>query len=261
MGSSPLARGLPRAGGFGIFTGRIIPARAGFTVRFGLEVLLERDHPRSRGVYGAGDEDDAGGDGIIPARAGFTGVRAPGMPSSRDHPRSRGVYEEDQEPGAARLGSSPLARGLPGIVSGTNWPTRIIPARAGFTRWAPPSCRPGADHPRSRGVYFYDGTRDWTPGGSSPLARGLRAPQAVVERGRRIIPARAGFTYSIRPARCRGGDHPRSRGVYLADENYPADISGSSPLARGLRSCRSTRAAKRGIIPARAGFTGTGRKL
>ena len=52
-GSSPLARGLPsrikeRDGDL-----RIIPARAGFTASVCAWTRAARDHPRSRGVYGA----------------------------------------------------------------------------------------------------------------------------------------------------------------------------------------------------------------
>ena len=111
-GSSPLARGLllgdagPAAGA------RIIPARAGFTVIHGADILSTRDHPRSRGVYPrpAGGQlrelgssplargllDDgrsrARQPGIIPARAGFTAH----------------ILGTTQQV----VGSSPLARGL-----------------------------------------------------------------------------------------------------------------------------------------------------
>ena len=91
-GSSPLARGLrshldPRH-----LSGRIIPARAGFTPTTARTTRVNSDHPRSRGVYGdrtltaslkAGSSplargllsaflNRAVGDRIIPARAGFT---------------------------------------------------------------------------------------------------------------------------------------------------------------------------------------------
>ena len=50
-GSSPLARGLLHdiAGGHGC--GRIIPARAGFTISSVGSSVIWEDHPRSRGVY------------------------------------------------------------------------------------------------------------------------------------------------------------------------------------------------------------------
>ena len=52
-GSSPLARGLPRAGETRPATGRIIPARAGFTDDTDGVRGMVGDHPRSRGVYTA----------------------------------------------------------------------------------------------------------------------------------------------------------------------------------------------------------------
>ena len=50
-GSSPLARGLRQGGQGPGAGGGIIPARAGFTERRGVHGPLQRDHPRSRGVY------------------------------------------------------------------------------------------------------------------------------------------------------------------------------------------------------------------
>ena len=94
----------------------------------------------------------------------------------------------------------------------------------------------GQDHPRSRGVYP---PRTWPVSyerGSSPLARGLHRPGARMRGGRRIIPARAGFTLVESVALDGQGDHPRSRGVYDAENIFRV----SPPW----------------IIPARAGFTG-----
>ena len=91
-GSSPLARGLRRQQGRRRRRSRIIPARAGFTVRDRPGGRGWGDHPRSRGVYlmGMGVRVMADGSsplarglraaalsndpatGIIPARAGFT---------------------------------------------------------------------------------------------------------------------------------------------------------------------------------------------
>ena len=92
--------------------------------------------------------------------------------------------------------------------------------------------------------------------GSSPLARGLPAGAERPAGSPGIIPARAGFTidhpYHWSPPR----DHPRSRGVYAPDTPVPANGLGSSPLARGLRVGAAHPAHTKGIIPARAGFTG-----
>ena len=136
------------------------------------------------------------GHGIIPARAGFTATGLSGAPSTWDHPRSRGVYDHQMSFYGTGIGSSPLARGLRGRRRHSGSPSRIIPARAGFTPAHQRSHFFPGDHPRSRGVYSnFDGMclPDW---GSSPLARGLRAADRGAGRGDGIIPARAGFTPS-----------------------------------------------------------------
>ena len=111
------------------------------------------------------------------------------------------------------------------------------------------------DHPRSRGVYRSTRVDVRSSDGSSPLARGLRSSGPACRWGRRIIPARAGFT-SRSPARSETiRDHPRSRGVYYEEYASKEPKDGSSPLARGLRWRLAFRVASGGIIPARAGFT------
>ena len=93
--------------------------------------------------------------------------------------------------------------------------------------------------------------------GSSPLARGLLALDVDPPGPPRIIPARAGFTRPWTPGSSPPGDHPRSRGVYGSTTSASLTHGGSSPLARGLRLHPLRRAVRRGIIPARAGFTPT----
>ena len=194
-----------------------------------------------------------------------------------DHPRSRGVYVSPAGPVSTTAGSSPLARGLPTPRRSRQDCAWIIPARAGFTFPFPrPSPNP-TDHPRSRGVYTLTVLLLTHAVGSSPLARGLLEAVAHHIASLRIIPARAGFTIargficssqSDHP-RSRGvylslslarrnprRDHPRSRGVYPHPVFPPSRLDGSSPLARGLRSRRRPTSPGRGIIPARAGFTG-----
>ena len=194
--------------------------------------------------------------GIIPARAGFTARCTVVHETTPDHPRSRGVYSWRRSRCRAPQGSSPLARGLQQKVVPGRTAVRIIPARAGFTPTPGPSCSPGRDHPRSRGVYPRRRRREHDPLGSSPLARGLRARRRPEPDHGGIIPARAGFTRMGRPAAAAGTDHPRSRGVYTMGALRRARRAGSSPLARGLPTVLARRAAGNRIIPARAGFTG-----
>ena len=156
-----------------------------------------------------------------------------------------------------RPGSSPLARGLHSPIRQSSRRPRIIPARAGFTvSWVLGADHP-RDHPRSRGVYVLVGEGATRVPGSSPLARGLRTRRRRCGSPARIIPARAGFTGDPRVLVAEQADHPRSRGVYKLRFPFPFAKTGSSPLARGLRMRRGLVAGERGIIPARAGFTGT----
>ena len=91
--------------------------------------------------------------------------------------------------------------------------------------------------------------------GSSPLARGLLEAWCDQEEGKRIIPARAGFTTLASRSATSSPDHPRSRGVYPGSSRRRRRPPGSSPLARGLRHSVHDHELCCGIIPARAGFT------
>ena len=91
--------------------------------------------------------------------------------------------------------------------------------------------------------------------GSSPLARGLRPLRTLIWGARRIIPARAGFTFRRLSQFEYVADHPRSRGVYDEGSEILDFGQGSSPLARGLPLFGSFQGLGSGIIPARAGFT------
>ena len=192
--------------------------------------------------------------GIIPARAGFTNPGADSVPGLLDHPRSRGVYATSLFTGCEWKGSSPLARGLLFLSTSPMNKSGIIPARAGFTWCASPSCSGAGDHPRSRGVYNHSQPHTHGRTGSSPLARGLPHGREYRRDGTGIIPARAGFT---QPGGGGGSaeDHPRSRGVYRGRRRPPGNTRGSSPLARGLRRPPIRLSSIRRIIPARAGFT------
>ena len=134
-------------------------------------------------------------------------------------------------------------------------PSRIIPARAGFTGTPFASTSVATDHPRSRGVYASPILPRSTTAGSSPLARGLLTAGGDRGGGGRIIPARAGFTRRKPRPRRRPPDHPRSRGVYETSRINVTWSYGSSPLARGLRYHRPDLRPDPRIIPARAGFT------
>ena len=158
--------------------------------------------------------------------------------SGGDHPRSRGVYNVLYRGRVIGAGSSPLARGLRPGRRRHRGGVRIIPARAGFTPARPGRTWCAGDHPRSRGVYGSTMNVAFFPRGSSPLARGLLGGPEPQPAGVRIIPARAGFTVGIGRGDGAGRDHPRSRGVYAPAIAPGLTMTGSSPLARGLRGRR-----------------------
>ena len=275
VGSSPLARGLPRRAELRVTLDGIIPARAGFTGYTSCDECRRQDHPRSRGVYDGGQGDGssnlgssplarglqpplpgaAGRPRIIPARAGFTVEGVGGFPYGGDHPRSRGVYSPSTRSATTPVGSSPLARGLHGAHGAEELRSGIIPARAGFTLMICAFWSPRKDHPRSRGVYAAAHASTPIFAGSSPLARGLREQRLSAVNTEGIIPARAGFTSGPYWRRGTFRDHPRSRGVYPPAAFSDTAGGGSSPLARGLRSGLVRRMCRARIIPARAGFT------
>ena len=137
-------------------------------------------------------------------------------------------------------GSSPLARGLRIRLRRHRPPHGIIPARAGFTRSGRLAWAWSGDHPRSRGVYGHGCASPSGLSGSSPLARGLLMHVEHGEFAERIIPARAGFTGQLMGQLQDVADHPRSRGVYPHSDLGPTHRAGSSPLARGLPSWRTS---------------------
>ena len=170
-------------------------------------------------------------------------------------PRMRGVYIRNPIASFTYMGSSPLARGLLNRTLDIGQVMGIIPARAGFTRRLRRRSRPHPDHPRSRGVYPPRRPLRRSPPGSSPLARGLPSETENDNVAERIIPARAGFTRTVREPGQGPADHPRSRGVYCHGGRHTPRARGSSPLARGLHRGRVVGNFTIRIIPARAGFT------
>ena len=131
VGSSPLARGARTHQEEPGAVRRLIPARAGSTVRPPSRRRCSWAHPRSRGehvaavwaeVERAGSSPLARGapvslglalehGGLIPARAGSTDMLTRADSSRRAHPRSRGEHVAFIILLFDRYGSSPLARG------------------------------------------------------------------------------------------------------------------------------------------------------
>ena len=274
-GSSPLSRGIPAPASETGPRARIIPALAGNTARTAIRPSSSPDHPRSRGEYveqktersastgssplsrgihglGIADLDDVG---IIPALAGNTPSEVDQCRGGPDHPRSRGEYMPVRSGSHPCFGSSPLSRGIHRGRRRGRVLRGIIPALAGNTHIYTQGDPLWMDHPRSRGEYD---ALDITGGyrtGSSPLSRGIRRSPRTHPASHGIIPALAGNTPCLRPARTWTRDHPRSRGEYFPKRWGHSSRAGSSPLSRGIPAGGFCRESAAGIIPALAGNT------
>ena len=118
---------------------------------------------------------------------------------------------------------------------------------------APLPGRSFAAHPRSRGEHQVTKISVFSPGGSSPLARGTYRNRIVILQVPRLIPARAGNMRGSRHRRRLYAAHPRSRGEHHGGATCWSSSRGSSPLARGTCKCGRGLDLVRRLIPARAG--------
>jgi|GEM_PF-49196 len=277
LGSSPLARGgRPLVDGLELFDG-LIPARAGRTRTPASSATTARAHPRSRGADitptspttpARGSSPLARGgpelvlsrhrlSGLIPARAGRTVWSSSTLAATRAHPRSRGADWAGRSVRWRGMGSSPLARGGLRAVGGDLRAVGLIPARAGRTGWPVLVYVQAWAHPRSRGADSQPYARGNGEQGSSPLARGGHRGHPRRLRRHGLIPARAGRTGEqfYNPTTIRA--HPRSRGADGDGRPELHDKGGSSPLARGGLVRLGADGERQGLIPARAGRTGS----
>ena len=174
---------------------------------------------------------------------------------SKAHPRSRGEHGFEAIQFAERDGSSPLARGTRSRQFRERIGHRLIPARAGNTLAMPGRFSPCTAHPRSRGEHARPPLPAASEAGSSPLARGTPTRYEVEDWNERLIPARAGNTFSL-VRQCRAPPaHPRSRGEHSTSPSKTTTPAGSSPLARGTLWPSPSTAMLPRLIPARAGNT------
>ncbi len=148
-----------------------------------------------------------------------------------------------------QIGSSPLARGTRQRHAVAQRRRRFIPAGAGNTPPCRTRCRRPSVHPRWRGEHFTNSERLPSAGGSSPLARGARAPAPAQGPAHRFIPAGAGNTEKVRRRPWSTAVHPRWRGEHLDKRNHVQFRYGSSPLARGTRAGPRRAACHRAVHP------------
>ena len=192
---------------------------------------------------------------LIPAHAGKT-LRAYLVVGGRAaHPRSRGENPPPIDSKALDTGSSPLTRGKPTDEICCCVGHGLIPAHAGKTRYRVRSRHRLGAHPRSRGENESRHSDNPEAVGSSPLTRGKRGGQAIIDPPPRLIPAHAGKTISPLFARGSLPAHPRSRGENASLDAHSSEPTGSSPLTRGKPVTKARAVEFSGLIPAHAGKT------
>ena len=202
-------------------------------------------------------DSDSTATGSSPLARGKPPHSRPRLPAKQAHPRSRGENDDARVFGECNVGSSPLARGKRGGPRRSPRATRLIPARAGKTHMPSCSVPTTPAHPRSRGENQDVAPETKLNGGSSPLARGKRKWRSRHGRRKRLIPARAGKTNPRGLAEWENPAHPRSRGENLISRRFCGVGWGSSPLARGKPRAAPQPRRRGGLIPARAGKTGS----
>ena len=145
----------------------------------------------------------------------------------------RGEHRHRRGTGSRPRGSSPHARGAQGRERTAASSSGIIPACAGSTSKVSVNAVLRGDHPRMRGEHVRAHAWQDYIAGSSPHARGAHLISLlwVVKPG--IIPACAGSTRALPPARIIFRDHPRMRGEHFASQKNRPSGAGSSPHARG----------------------------
>ena len=274
-GSSPRVRGEHLAGDYRVRRHRIIPARAGQTLRAYSSSSASTDHPRacganqdklSQGAVAYGSSPRVRGklpaDGvdpeqirIIPARAGQTNPCSTARPRATDHPRACGANFFNTTPCRSLTGSSPRVRGKRRYGSIQRSARRIIPARAGQTGRGLRITVRASDHPRACGANSSTTKLHGSGAGSSPRVRGKRRQGRGPGARGRIIPARAGQTHSSCQSTVSWTDHPRACGANPVGFRTSVAGFGSSPRVRGKPPVSKATQTGGRIIPARAGQT------
>ena len=133
---------------------------------------------------------------LIPARAGKTAPCPPKAWNLTAHPRAGGENAPGVQAGTPQAGSSPRGRGKQSTGRAPSNRRGLIPARAGKTprRSSAPTTRRA--HPRAGGENADLEHAHRRLLGSSPRGRGKLNPRKIQRVRERLIPARAGKTYS-----------------------------------------------------------------
>ncbi len=190
---------------------------------------------------------------FIPAGAGNRIASSTSQQESPVHPRGRGEQPTTEIMLTTYAGSSPRARGTAHSAGSDGTPVRFIPAGAGNSQISTASRTASTVHPRGRGEQLAIGQLRVNTDGSSPRARGTDYRSASERNQVRFIPAGAGNSTRQQTARPPPPVHPRGRGEQFSVIVPTAQLSGSSPRARGTVMLPTNQRSYYRFIPAGAG--------
>ena len=195
--------------------------------------------------------------GLIPARAGKTSSVQLRERQPWAHPRACGENLGGALTVIQGLGSSPRVRGK--LLRGEHHKCnpRLIPARAGKTPLGGRPPRATRAHPRACGENPHPSWVRGPPLGSSPRVRGKLSFVTLAIQAGRLIPARAGKTWSAGRRSTPSAAHPRACGENRLMVVVMGWSPGSSPRVRGKHAPECASECEAGLIPARAGKTTT----
>ena len=254
---------------------RLIPARAGKTRGHLADTASDWAHPRAGGenAQAIAPAPTPGGSsprgrgklkfiyvviyvvGLIPARAGKTRECYSRGHDVRAHPRAGGENQAGKSILICVAGASPRGRGKLTCVDDDLKVARLIPARAGKTRGYRSHWMSWGAHPRAGGENHVSIGLAVSLHGSSPRGRGKHQKDSLVQRLRRLIPARAGKTSTTSASDSTRRAHPRAGGENDDDHTHIPSVAGSSPRGRGKPELSGYATKGDGLIPARAGKT------
>ena len=151
------------------------------------------------------------------------------------------------------LRSPPRMRGKVPVCCPEHRKVRITPACAGKSGPCPDRGPPAEDHPRVCGEKHLYGAKFETKGTSPPRVRGKAKIRHFSVSSRRITPAYAGKSLSLRRSGFCRWDHPRVCGEKVGPVGCVSGWLGSPPRMRGKAPSLAVLGACIGITPAYAG--------
>ena len=192
---------------------------------------------------------------ITPACAGKTGTLTINSVRVKDHPRVCGKNRRNILRRASNGGSPPRVREKPDKERTQEIQNRITPACAGKTlfKYVKPSST--WDHPRVCGKNYLVSSKTQEIPGSPPRVREKLLASDGQGGYRRITPACAGKTASIKPLIPADQDHPRVCGKNKLLTAIQLRCIGSPPRVREKLNIKSWLSLPFGITPACAGKT------